>query len=99
MSSETVKLSVKVFKHLMTKLEVLSHSMRTLTNLFRDNVQPGMSQAQATDPIRKEIVEAIQNKRIRKWKLKSDTDFDLKFLIGIGRKLKIKKGVLYRRTS
>ena len=56
------------------------------------------SQAQSKDPILTKILEVIHNKTIIKCKLKPDMDFDLKSIIILGKQMKTKQGVLYRKT-
>ena len=80
------------------KVEVFSHSAQTLSHLFRDSVQTGItpnawSQGQSKDPIIRQISEVMHNKTIAKWKFKPDVDFDLKSLIMVRKQLKIGKDI------
>ena len=77
------------------KAETLCHSAQSVGNLFRIIIQPGMTPAdwcepQYLDHIIKEILEAICNYTIRKWKFTPDMDSDLPSLIRIRKQLKVK---------
>ena len=65
---------------------------------------PGMaplewSQAQTKDPALCQIIEAIQLKTIGKLKMKKDMPSDLKAFLRIRKQLKLKQGILYRKSQ
>ena len=65
---------------------------------------PGMtplewSQDQAQDPAICQIVEAIHHKTFGKLKIKKDMLLDLKAFLRIGKQLKLKQGILYRKLE
>ena len=65
---------------------------------------PGMtplewSQAQCKDPALCQIIETIQHKTIGKLKIKKDIPSDLKAFLRIRRQLKLKQGILYRKSQ
>ena len=86
------------------KVETLCHGAQVVDALSQDNVPPGMTplewcQAQSRDPAIHQIIDGIQNKMLRKIKIKGDMPSELKALIRLKRQLVLKQGVLYRRTS
>ena len=69
MNLRTVKAVCEGVQTSHGKIEILSHSVKTLGYLLRDGIQPGMtptdwSQAQSKDPILSKILEVIHNKTI-----------------------------------
>ena len=82
--------------------EILCYCAKMLGNLFINTSQTGMtladwSWAQYQDPIIKQILQAIHNHTISKWKLTSDMYSDLKSLIRTRKKLKVKQSVPNRK--
>ena len=72
--------------------------------LSQDNAPAGMTplewcQAQSKDQTIHQIIDGIQNKMLRKIKIKVDMPSELKALIRLKRQLVLKHGVLYRRTT
>ena len=87
-----------------SKMETLCHGAQAVGVLSPDNMPPGMtplewSQAQTKDPALCQITEAIQHKTIGKLKMKKDMSSDLKAFLRIGKQLKLKQGILYRKSQ
>ena len=72
--------------------------------LTQDNMPPGMtplewSQAHAQDPAICQTVEAICHKTLGKIKIKKDMPLDPKAFLRIRNQLKLKQGILYRKSE
>ena len=86
------------------KIEILCHGAQAAGMLSKENMLPGMtplkwSQAQTKDPALCQIIEAIQHKTIGKLKMKKDMPSDLKAFLRIRKQLKLKQGILYRKSQ
>ena len=94
-NSQSVK-AICVGVHILhDKIEVLKYSVQAASDLFKDVLEAGMTseewkQAQSYDSFISQRLQAIHEKNIRKWKLKSEMDFHLKYLIQI-KQLKVRK--------
>ena len=86
------------------KIETLCHGAQAVGLLFQDNMPPGItslewSQAQLKDPAICQIIQAIQNKTLDKLKIKQDMHSDLKAFLRVRKQLKLKQGILYRKSQ
>ena len=86
------------------KVETLCTGSQVVNTLRQDDAPPGMTplvwcQAHSKDPGIHQIIDGIQNKTLRKIKIKGDVPSELKVLIRLKRQLALKQGVLYRRTT
>ena len=86
------------------KIETLCHGAQAVGVLNQDNMSPGMtplewSQAQTKEPALYQIIEAIQHRTIGKLKIKKDMPSDLKEFFRIRKQLKLKQGILYRKSQ
>ena len=85
------------------KIETLCHGAQAVGVLDQDNMPPGMtplewSQTQTKDPALCQIIEAIQHRIIGKLEIKKDMPSDLKAFFRIRKQLKLKQGILYRKS-
>ena len=86
------------------KIETLCHGAQVAGVLSQDNKVPGMaplewSQAQTKDPALCQIIEVIQHKTKGRFKMKKDMPSDLKAFLRIRKQLKLKQGILYRKSQ
>ena len=103
-SSQTVQAVCEGVQALHGKVETLCHGAQAVGILSQDIMPAGMtslewSQAQMQDPAISHIIQAIQTKHLNTIKHKLDMSSDLKAFLMIRKQLKLKQGVLYRKTQ
>ena len=86
------------------KIETLCHGAQAVGVLSQDNMPSRMtslecSQAQSKDSAICQIIQAIQNKSLDTLKIKQDMSSDLKAFLRIRKQLKLKQGILYRKSQ
>ena len=86
------------------KIETLCHGTQAVGVLSQDNMPPGMtsqewSQAQLDDPAICQIIQAIQNKSLEKFKITKDMHSDLEAFLRVRKQFKLKQGILYRKSQ
>ena len=103
-SSQTVQAVCEGVQAPHGKVETLCHGAQAVGILSQDTMPAGMtslewSQAQMQDPAISHIIQAIQTKHLNTIKHKQDMGSDLKVFLRIRKQLKLKQGILYRKTQ
>ena len=103
-SSQTVQAVCEGVQAPHGKVETLCHGAQVVGILSQDTMPAGMtslewSQAQMQDPAISHIIQAIQTKHLNTIKHKQDISSNLKAFLRIRKQLKLKQGVLYRKTQ
>ena len=104
LTSQSVPAVCEGVQALHDKIETICHRAQAVGVLSQDNLPPGMtplewSQAQTKDPALCQIIESIQHRTIGKLKIKKDMPSDLKAFLRIKKQLKLKQGILYRKSQ
>ena len=103
-SSQTVQAVCEGVQAPHGKVETLCRGAQEVGILSQDTMPAGMtslewSQVQMQDPAISHIIQAIQIKHLNTIKHKQDMSSELKAFLRIRKQLKLKQGVLYRKTQ